>query len=476
MACKSQRYITSCDAQYIGTAAETGSWWRETDGWWGVRAKYCWTNWNGTPLNPGCIGTEGSPYRCSNPHCGIYKATCAAYYDTSFIPPTITLNRANSAGLRKNGTAIVAVEGGDLYGAGAGVGDWSNLKQVSAGYNFTVGLKNDGAVVATDGWDAYANKYSGKYMDATNWKGIWRIAAGGHHIIGLTTSGTLVAAGKEMTYKEKKFLGGNISANDFASISMHIGNVTAQDIFNHVKNKNFIAENGAITANFLELNSPYDMNLGHPYNMFQEDIFNVLENAITYEYIDKIAEWNNGILQNGNSAFVQISAGDFHFAALRKDGTVVASGDNEGGCYDGIDTWKNITQISAGVFQTVGLKGDGTIVISGSNGYKKSDIDAWNDSVTNGNEEAEFIQVSAGYFHTAALRKNGTVMVSSTYETYDQVGNWTNITQISAGGSYILGLTSNNKILVDIGNSSGVDNYIHGMSLVDWMSGIFSVH
>nr|VFJ46720.1 MAG: Alpha-tubulin suppressor [Candidatus Kentron sp. FM] len=390
------------------------------------------------------------------------------------INETISLNRKNAVGLGTDGTAMVAVQGTDWYGATTGVDGWSDLAQVSAGYYFTAGLGSDGTVLATDGWDNVANSTSElKYMDATDWEGIAQIAAGYAQIMGLTQEGTLVAAGPERMYREKAFLGGTVVAGDFENVAGSMYGVDAQDVFDDLQAANLIDENGSITTNFVELDDYHDLDLTLSYSRSNKRrIYSILENASSYEYVDNIAQWNEGILNNGDSAFVQVVAGDYHFAALRADGTVVASGKDEAGRYDGVEDWQDITQLCAGMSHTVGLKTDGTLVVADENADRLADLADWNDAILAG--ESPFIQVSAGYYQTIALRADGTVAVSSSYGSYDQVGNWTNITQVSAGGSYVVGITADNEILVDIGNSDGVDEYIYGTSLTEWASGIFS--
>lgn len=298
------------------------------------------------------------------------------------------------------------------------------------------------------------------------------MAVGGYHILGLKTDGTLVAAGDKAMYQEQKVVSSSVTVQDFEPVALSMGDTSAQAIFNQLKAKNFLQADGTLTPQFFALASAYDLNLDFPYEMYQEDIFSVLEAGVSYEYLDKLAEWNQGILQQGQFPFIQVSAGDFHFAALRADGTVVAAGDNEGGRYTGVETWADITQISAGVFQTLGLKRDGTIVTAGNNGYQQSDLNNWNAAVA-ADPNKKISQVAAGYFQTVALRADGTVAVSATHKTYDQVRKWTNITQISAGGDYVVGITKDNQILVDIGNSNGVDSSIHGRALTEWQRGVF---
>lgn len=65
------------------------------------------------------------------------------------------------------------------------VSEWSGITAISAGYEYTVGLKADGTVVAT----------GGKNRHISDWSDITAISAGSLHIVGLKADGTVVAVG-----------------------------------------------------------------------------------------------------------------------------------------------------------------------------------------------------------------------------------------------------------------------------------------
>ena len=58
-----------------------------------------------------------------------------------------------------------------------------------AGYDYTVGLRSDGTVVAV-GDNGYGQ------CDVGAWTGIVQVAAGGYHTVGLKSDGTVVAVGE----------------------------------------------------------------------------------------------------------------------------------------------------------------------------------------------------------------------------------------------------------------------------------------
>lgn len=104
---------------------------------------------------------------------------------------------------------------------------------------------------------------------------------------------------------------------------------------------------------------------------------------------------------SGWTDIVQVSAGFDHVAGLKKDGTVVATGNNEQGQCD-VKDWKDIKQVIAGRFHTIGLKTDGTIVYCGEslgNG-EEFDFKDWKD----------IVEISGFFDQTMGLKADGTVL------------------------------------------------------------------
>jgi hypothetical protein len=87
-------------------------------------------------------------------------------------------------GLKSDGT-VVAKGNNDYW---RGVGDWTDIAQVAAGWRHTVGLKSDGTVVAV-GYD-----YDGQ-CNVEDWTDIVQVAASSKHTVGLRSDGTVVAVG-----------------------------------------------------------------------------------------------------------------------------------------------------------------------------------------------------------------------------------------------------------------------------------------
>ena len=65
---------------------------------------------------------------------------------------------------------------------------------------------------------------------------------------------------------------------------------------------------------------------------------------------------------------------------LKKDGTVIVSGDNRDGQGD-TDSWTDIIAVAAGSWHTVGLKADGTVVAVGGNREGQCNVESWTDII-----------------------------------------------------------------------------------------------
>ena len=131
-----------------------------------------------------------------------------------------------------------------------------------------------------------------------------------------------------------------------------------------------------------------------------------------------------------------LSAGMYHTAGLKADGTVVAAGSYP----DGISDWTDIVAISAKGQRTVGLKADGTVVITDYD-YKERACDVldWTD----------IVDISTIEYHTVGLKADGTVVAAGSNSKGEcNVSNWTDIVAIGAERDYTVGLKSNGTVVI----------------------------
>ncbi|WP_082989506.1 hypothetical protein [Christensenella intestinihominis] len=141
----------------------------------------------------------------------------------------------------------------------------------------------------------------------------------------------------------------------------------------------------------------------------------------------------------------QITAGGTHTAGLRKDGTVVAAGDNRYGQCD-VGNWKDVQQIAAGFAETTALFNDGTL--GTTNPERKKELETARDVVA--------ISCDPVMESIAALKRDGTVEVfTQDDEMAREVKSWKDIKQISAGLNYIAALTNEGTVLIAGGTEAG---------------------
>jgi uncharacterized repeat protein (TIGR02543 family) len=273
--------------------------------------------------------------------------TVTAHFET--VNFMISAGDLHTVGVKSNG-AVVAT-GYNVHGQ-CNVGGWTGVIQAAAGGFHTVGLKSDGTVVTTGN-----NQYG--QCNVGGWTDIIQVAADGYHTVGLRSDGAVVAAGYN-SY-------GQCNVDSWTNIIQ----VTAGG-FHTVGLKS----DGTMVATG---NNWYGQR--------------------------NVSGWTN---------IIQVAAGAYHTVGLRSNGTVVAAGDNAHGQCN-VGSWTNIIQVAAGGSHTVGLKSDGTVVAVGDNYHGQCNVSGW----------TGIIQVTAGWQHTVGVKSDGTVTAMGNNQ-YGQcsVGGW----------------------------------------------------
>ena len=105
--------------------------------------------------------------------------------------------------------------------------------------------------------------------------------------------------------------------------------------------------------------------------------------------------------------------------------------------------------VAAGSSHTVGLKSDGTVVAVGGCWRGECDLGEWTD----------IVQITAGGWHTVGLKSDGTVVAAGRNEDGQcNVADWNNIIQISAGYHHTVGLKSDGTVVAVGRNDDGQCN------------------
>lgn len=135
---------------------------------------------------------------------------------------------------------------------------------------------------------------------------------------------------------------------------------------------------------------------------------------------------------------VAIDGGRDHTVALYADGTAAAIGDNQyGQC--SVSEWRDIVAISARCYHTIGVKKDGTVVVTGNDfGNRNKAASAWTD----------IVEVADGTFHTVGRTGSGTaVAVGDKTGGKLDVSDWRDLQAIAASSGYTIGLRDDGTVV-----------------------------
>lgn len=278
---------------------------------------------------------------------------CGTAASAEFVPHThrICAGASSSAVLLDNGTVSCSLDRSadqyiDVHGEWL---SWSDITDIDMTEEILAAAKADGSVVWCGGRvKEYDWLTDPEYMDVIGtWDNVVQVAAGPFDIAALRADGSI-----EIT-----------------------GSIWTEDLDE--------------TSGFTQI-AVYDALAG------------LREDGTVYcyaPYIYEGQEWSYDV--SGWTGITQISVGYDHIAALKADGTVVATGNNEDGQCN-VSGWTDIVQVFAGRSHTFGLRSDGTVVRCGE-WYRDGtalDFDGWTD----------IIEISGFFDHVMGLRSDGSIL------------------------------------------------------------------
>ena len=251
-----------------------------------------------------------------------------------------------------------------------------NRQTLAAGFNYTVGLYNDGMIAATGN--------NGEQYNVHNWKNIVAIAAGDSHIVGLCADGTVVATGTNTN--------GQCDVGNWTNIVA----ISAGD-----RHTVGLCSDGTVVATGAKSNGQCDVgnwtnivaiSAGSLHTVGLRSDGTVITTGERFSGQEAASSWTD---------IVAVAVGNGHTVGLHSDGTVIAAGWNGYGECD-VGEWTDIVAVAAGDCHTVGLRNDGTVVAVGLRDYYRCNVSSWTDIVA----------IAAGAFHTVGLRSDGTVVAT----------------------------------------------------------------
>lgn len=191
---------------------------------------------------------------------------------------------------------------------------------------------------------------------------------------------------------------------------------------------------------------------------------------------------------NAWSDVAAVAAGGVHVVALKRNGTVAATGASLPGvgiCE--VEGWRDVAAISANAILTVGLRKDGTVLVTPIQNEEVRkhfgfDFSGWRDiqllavgakmavglqtdgclqiqfagsdheevSVKEWEDEQPFTALAVGLDHLLGLRPDGTVFAAYLQDVgqCDGVDDWTDIVSIAAGGNFSFGVKADGTVVM----------------------------
>lgn len=284
---------------------------------------------------------------------------------------TISAGVRCSAAVDKNGKIYFSA---DAFVDREKIQHWQDIVSVSVKGEFVIGLKADGGVLI-------AKDTPSCRIDTTSWENIIEVATGEQYVVGLKSDGTLVAQGLngygETDVDEWRNIV-TIAAGWQHTVGLdsdgivHITGYKSDEQLAEIEaHKSDWTDIVAIAAGGGSRNAGPIYETGHTVALKRNGTVVAVGDNRKGQCEVYGEEWQN---------IIAIAAGDYHTVGLRKDGTVVSTLKNVDS-YAEISEWKNVKAIAAGYGFTLALKEDGTVVGAGNKNEGQRRTDSWKDVV-----------------------------------------------------------------------------------------------
>ncbi len=269
-------------------------------------------------------------------------------------------------------------------------------KTISGGVNNTVAISNEGNIY-------YTNSYNSNFEKTKYWTNIVSVDTYDEVIAAIDLNNNLYTAGKcdnkDIVFDRTSDCIDIATGQQFALALYSDGKVEAN------------GHNDDGQCDVSDWDDIIDIDAGWRFSVGLNSEGKLLFAGICDEQLEEYLEeedlWKDVVTISasggGETAIEGNTHGKGHTVGLKKDGTVVAVGDNTYGQCD-VDEWSDIVKIAAGDWYTVGLKNDGTVLITGNNKPKLRYVD---EQMFNGN----YVDIAAGYGQTICLDSEGNISV-----------------------------------------------------------------
>ena len=280
--------------------------------------------------------------------------------------------------LKGDGTVIASGPNSDELK----IEDWKNVKKIVAGFDtltlrgsIIAALHNNGTVSAnfyktTIAQNGITNEYTEKfnsYVDVAQWKDIIDIATGGNYLFAINSKGEVFV--EEWSY--------NIPMTPNPSEFKGVKSIVCGGGTNLIglKDDGTVVGAGSATLGQTDVSTWNDIILidscdKHTVGLKSDGTLVATKFTENPDDTDMDKEMQSEYNEYGELDFNDwkdikaISVSDNFTAGLKKNGTVVATGDNRYGQCN-VNEWRDIEAISTTLYATYGLKKDGTVVATG---------------------------------------------------------------------------------------------------------------
>lgn len=275
-----------------------------------------------------------------------------------------------------------------------------NVKAVSVGPTFSVGISNDGEVFVW-GKTKITNTIDVKKDIPENMGNIVKIAAGYDHVVALNDQGELFTWGSDRQ-KQSGITPEVAALDNIAEVyagyqatvvltddgnSYYFGNSRTNDYFEWHQYQGQLQDIMITADNFAGLTFDNEVvflgtQLTNPFARIPENMGKIVSISASNATMGAVNEdgevfiWGNvsenrgeGKVPETNSKIVKLDGGHYHYAALLEDGTVVNWGSDTLKQTNIPKDIKNVEEIFVGYFQNYALKSDGSVETWGLKGY-----------------------------------------------------------------------------------------------------------
>lgn len=278
---------------------------------------------------------------------------------------------------------------------------------IDLGHMFAIGLKEDGTVVTAGSNESGQRNVSG-------WSDIVQVAAGWNFSLGLTSDGHVKFAGKDSKVSSSAISGWH----DIEFIAANASAAAAID-----RNGNLFVSGGpdedsgtySVPADLYSSGRPVSVSVGvrHILVLFDTGkVRAITVNNANYDGCCDVGGWTD---------IVQVAAGDNGSAALTADGRVLYTGSTS--LDRNFGTITDVVSISAKGAHVVYIREDGTVGAVGWNKFGQSDVASYN------NSGKQIVAVSTSGWNTLLLFDDGTAVSigNDTNVPSKDVKKWTSI-------------------------------------------------